>query len=151
MHFIVVWFPKYAHASAIEQRARLPLQCWIKPAQAAAKQLCGPLRLRQKWSSVPQGDSPSHTVACKCVADVTKSGRVPLEAQRTARRAGPPAARGRAGAGLWKWNTAASMAWDQWKIMTFRSLVFTQQHCGISLLCRALQSAVYFLLITLGF
>lgn len=96
----MVWFPKYAHASAVEQRARLSLHCQTKPAQAAAKQPHG-LCLQQKWSSVPQGDNPAHTLACKCTADITRHGGIPLEAWGKARQAGPappgpPAARGQA-------------------------------------------------------
>ena len=102
LYFIIVSFPKCAHASAVEQRARLSLQCWTKPAQAAAKQLYGPVCLQQKWSSVPQGSNPA---ACKRMTDIAKGVCVPLEAQGKACQAGPappgpPAARGQASPGL---------------------------------------------------
>lgn len=121
---------EHARSSAVEQRARLSLQCWTKPAHAATKQLYGPLCLRQKSSLIRRGDDPAHTLACERMADVTKSDGVSLKPRGKARPAGPappvpPAARGWANPGLQKWNMAESMAWDQWKIMTFRSLVFS--------------------------
>lgn len=70
MHFIIIRFPKYAHASAVEQRARLSFQYRTKPAQAAARQLYGPLccnRSGPRSLKAMRGDVgyPAHTLACK--------------------------------------------------------------------------------------